>query len=156
MIDVQIAIPELDALVRRFAAGPAIVADEMERAMQAAVLDVEGEVVERTPVDTGRLRNAIVSEVRGQGPEIVGIVGVANVPYAVPVERGSRPHLIVPRRAKALRFRVGGRVVFSRWARHPGFRGAHMFRDGARASEPLVRARFAQALRRVNERLGGR
>ncbi|XVV34944.1 hypothetical protein ACQPXT_13245 [Streptomyces sp. CA-100214] len=33
---------------------------------------------------------------------------------------GTRPHLIRPRRAKALRFEVGGRVVFAKLVRHPG------------------------------------
>lgn len=33
---------------------------------------------------------------------------------------GTRPHIIVPRRAKALRFTVGGDVVFARRVRHPG------------------------------------
>ncbi|WP_405759431.1 hypothetical protein OG234_13145 [Streptomyces sp. NBC_01420] len=35
---------------------------------------------------------------------------------------GTRPHVIVPRRAKALRFTVGGDVVFARRVRHPGTR----------------------------------
>lgn len=35
---------------------------------------------------------------------------------------GTRPHLIRPRRAKALRFEVGGDVVFSKLVRHPGTR----------------------------------
>lgn len=33
---------------------------------------------------------------------------------------GTRPHIIVPRRAKALRFEAGGSVVFARRVRHPG------------------------------------
>ncbi|MFB8347909.1 hypothetical protein [Streptomyces niveus] len=35
---------------------------------------------------------------------------------------GTRPHIIRPRRAKALRFAVGGRVVFAAYVRHPGTR----------------------------------
>ncbi|MFF5968283.1 hypothetical protein ACFY64_32075 [Streptomyces collinus] len=34
---------------------------------------------------------------------------------------GTRPHIIRPRRARALRF-VDGRVVFAAYARHPGTR----------------------------------
>ncbi|MFF1964315.1 hypothetical protein ACFVW5_11985 [Streptomyces sp. NPDC058232] len=33
---------------------------------------------------------------------------------------GARPHIIRPRRAKALRFEVGGRVVYAAYVRHPG------------------------------------
>ncbi|MFI2434626.1 hypothetical protein [Streptomyces sp. NPDC018693] len=35
---------------------------------------------------------------------------------------GTRPHIIRPRRAKALRFDAGGQVVFAAYARHPGTR----------------------------------
>ncbi|PWI06533.1 hypothetical protein DIZ27_32860 [Streptomyces sp. NWU339] len=35
---------------------------------------------------------------------------------------GTRPHIIRPRRAKALRFETGGRVVFAKRVRHPGTR----------------------------------
>lgn len=38
------------------------------------------------------------------------------------VLNGTRAHLIRPRRRKALRFEVGGRVVFARLVRHPGTR----------------------------------
>lgn len=38
------------------------------------------------------------------------------------VINGTRPHLVKPRRAKALRFEVGGEVVFAAYARHPGTR----------------------------------
>lgn len=38
------------------------------------------------------------------------------------VIEGTRPHLIRPRRAKALRFEVGGRVTYAKVVRHPGTR----------------------------------
>lgn len=40
--------------------------------------------------------------------------------YAGYVEYGTRPHIIRPRRRRALRFRVGGAVVFARRVNHPG------------------------------------
>ncbi|MFJ4627194.1 hypothetical protein [Streptomyces sp. NPDC088847] len=35
---------------------------------------------------------------------------------------GTRPHIIRPRRARALRFEAGGEVVFAQKVRHPGTR----------------------------------
>lgn len=35
---------------------------------------------------------------------------------------GTRPHLIAPRRARALRFKSGGRVVYAQQVMHPGTR----------------------------------
>jgi hypothetical protein len=40
--------------------------------------------------------------------------------YAGAIDQGARPHVIRPRKAKALRFVVGGKVVFARKVNHPG------------------------------------
>lgn len=45
---------------------------------------------------------------------------------------GTRPHLIRPRRARALRFEVGGRVVFSKLVRHPGTRPNNFLAEALR------------------------
>jgi hypothetical protein len=56
----------------------------------------------------------------------------ATAPYAAVLEKGSRPHKIVARRASALRFEVGGRVVYARSVNHPGTKGYNILRDGVR------------------------
>ncbi|WP_217555526.1 hypothetical protein [Streptomyces sp. GbtcB6] len=43
-------------------------------------------------------------------------------PATLFVLNGIRPHIIRPRRAKALRFEVDGQVVCSKIVRHPGTR----------------------------------
>lgn len=40
---------------------------------------------------------------------------------------GARPHVILPRFARALRFQMRGRTVFARRVNHPGNRGTHWF-----------------------------
>lgn len=82
------------------------------------------------PVDTGRLRASIRLERRS----VLGLrqrwtIG-SDVEYAPMVNDGTRPHLIRPRRAQALRFKVDGRTVFARVVRHPGTR-ARPFLDRA-------------------------
>ncbi|MCZ7478882.1 hypothetical protein [Micromonospora sp. WMMC273] len=74
-----------------------------------------------TPVDTGNLRahNQMVVDVAPA--RVVGTV-FNDAEYADVVHDGSGPYTIRPRRAKALRFEVGGRVVFARKVRHPGTR----------------------------------
>lgn len=82
------------------------------------------------PVDTGRLRASI----RAEPPRIFSLRGSVTVgsdlEYAGYVNDGTRPHVIRPRRARALRFRVGGRVVYARLVNHPGTR-AKPFLDRA-------------------------
>lgn len=51
-----------------------------------------------------------------------GAGGGAGLNYAKALEYGSRPHEILPVRAKFLRFVVDGRVVFARKVNHPGNR----------------------------------
>lgn len=49
-------------------------------------------------------------------------IGVVGVPYALFHHEGTQPHVIEARRARALRFEVGGNVVFARRVNHPGTR----------------------------------
>lgn len=82
------------------------------------------------PVDTGRLRASIrIESRRTLTLRSVYTVG-SDVSYASMVHDGTRPHQIRPRSAKALRFRVGGRIVFARVVNHPGTK-ARPFLDDA-------------------------
>ncbi len=61
-------------------------------------------------VDTGRLRRSIMSRVIRKGDVVEGLVGVrASVPYGRILEFGgdTPPHVILPRRKKALSFPSG-------------------------------------------------
>lgn len=82
------------------------------------------------PVDTGRLRSSgkiVYSSFFGFRPKATIIF---DVDYAAFVNDGTRPHIIRPRTAKALRFTVGGRVVYAKVVNHPGTR-AKPFLDRA-------------------------
>lgn len=82
------------------------------------------------PVDTGRLRSSIRVERRSfLGLRVRYTIG-SDLNYAAMVHDGTRPHTIRPKRAQALRFRVGGRIVYARVVHHPGTR-ARPFLDRA-------------------------
>lgn len=82
--------------------------------------DVRNRAVLHCPVDTGLLRQSLTESVDINDSRVVAFVGT-DVPYAIYVHEGTRPHLIRPRRpGGALRFTVGGQVVFAKYARHPG------------------------------------
>jgi hypothetical protein len=90
------------------------------------------------PVDTGRLRASIRVERRSFfGLRQRWTIG-SDVEYAPMVNDGTRPHLIRPRRAQVLRFKVGGRTVFAKVVHHPGTR-ARPFLD--RALQDVARNR---------------
>ena len=73
-----------------------------------------------TPVgNTMGLRNSLFSRQISPSSMEIG----ATAPYAVFVHQGTRPHEILPVRAQALRFRVGGihgQWIFRRRVWHPG------------------------------------
>lgn len=82
------------------------------------------------PVRTGNLGRQI-----GEGP--VRMIGPRTAhgsvhdmaDYALYVHEPTRPHLIRPRNAQALRFQVGGRTVITKLVRHPGGKGRPFLRN---------------------------
>lgn len=86
--------------------------------------EVEARAKQLAPVDTGRLRASISAQPRVtfRGPTVRV---TADVNYATFVENGTRPHVIRPRRAQVLKFKVGGRTVYAKVVHHPGTKGVH-------------------------------
>lgn len=75
-----------------------------------------------------------VSTEYGRGPD--GLRGdiVVRHPAVLYVVHGTRPHVIRPVRARALRFTVGGRVVYATIVRHPGTRPNDFLTQALRAA----------------------
>ena len=78
-----------------------------------------------TPRVTGKLKNSTIFQILGAPDTQVlqirqGARSVEGAFYGEFVRKGTAPHVIVPRRAKALRFMIGGNVVFARRVNHPG------------------------------------
>lgn len=73
-------------------------------------------------VRSGRLLNSIYARMVENPRELTGQVGSQGVPYARIHELGgrTRPHMIYPRNALALRFMIGERVIFAKSVNHPG------------------------------------
>ena len=100
------------------------------RELETAARQVMNRAKVLAPVDTGRLRASIRIESRRLLTlRSVYTIG-SDVSYAAYVNDGTRPHTIRPRTAKALRFVVGGRVVYAKVVHHPGTR-ARPFLDRA-------------------------
>lgn len=87
---------------------------------QAASM-LEDELFRRTPVgETRRLRQAVTVKVNTGRDAIRVGYDRTTAPHADFVLEGTRPHEIVPVNAQALRFEVGGEVVFATRVQHPG------------------------------------
>ena len=79
-------------------------------------------------VKTGALRASIHMRYVRRGPGQAIQVG-SPLKYALAHHEGTRPHLIVPNRARVLRFSAGGRVVYTHAVRHPGTRANKYLTD---------------------------
>lgn len=73
----------------------------------------------RAPVRTGKLKRSRRVSISSGGSLLSATIEYP-LKYGDYLDEGVRPHTIRPRRAKALRFVVGGRVVFARVVHHPG------------------------------------
>ena len=94
------------------------------------------------PVRTGLLRSSI--EKGGFGDFLYVSMGNPRAYYAPYVEYGTRPHMIYPRRAQALRFEIRGKIVFAKYVRHPGTKPQYVMR---RSAEEALKE-FRRILRR--------
>jgi hypothetical protein len=70
-------------------------------------------------VQTGRLKNSIHMR-QSRAPFGQTMTIGSPLSYAYAHHEGTKPHIITPDRAQALRFTSGSRIVYSRLVRHPG------------------------------------
>lgn len=152
---VKVEIRGLERLQRRLdEAGRKRLSDEMRAATGTSVLLVEAEAKERVPQKSRALFRSIAgTALSTPGGTIRGVVkaGGEGVAYARFVEFGTKPHVILPRRKRALRWRIpGGRGFrFARRVQHPGTKPQPYMIPALDAS----RARIAKIFRKHADEL---
>lgn len=80
---------------------------------------------------TGALMNSINYRLTRDSRGLVAVVGSDNR-VALMHHQGTRPHIIVPRRAQTLRFYSHGRIVYSKLVHHPGTKPNRYLTDNLR------------------------
>jgi len=99
----------------------------LDRALPSIARRLQNELVLKSPVDTGRLRNSLKVIPTNRGLLISGVEYLKYVLWGTP------PHIIKPKNKKSLRFEVGKKerlsgkkkgknIVFAKEVRHPGTR----------------------------------
>lgn len=86
--------------------------------LESGSATIEMDLKRNVPVRTGRLRDSITREVFDNSAVIR-----TNSGYGRFVNDGTRPHDIFPRNGRYLRFEIGGRTIYAKRVRHPGFTG---------------------------------
>lgn len=107
----------------------------LRRAMEQSLITVTNDAKANSPYKSGKLRRSIAPRFHNI---MKGEVST-HTPYAAYVEYGTRPHTIVPRRAKVLAFKSGGSMVFARKVNHPGFSGRFYMRRTAQQTAEKIK-----------------
>lgn len=111
----------------------------LQRRMREIIRLAAADARVNSPVDTGRMAQAIKEDpIVSLGPFRVVSGITSHAPYSVFVHQGTAPHVIRPRNAAALRFKVGGATVFASSVNHPGTR-----------ARPFLTNAVARALRDI-------
>jgi len=127
MLSIEIVGDE--ALQKRFANMPTEVRKALKNKITALTLKLEAHVKndklsgQVLKVQSGALRRSITSEVVDNGVNITGrVYSAGDVKYAAIHEFGGKTaaHEILPTKAKALHFMMGGKDVFAKRVNHPG------------------------------------
>lgn len=82
---------------------------------------LQGLAQRQVGVKTGTLRKSIRYQLVTDSKGLIATVG-ANNRIALMHHNGTKPHIILPRRAQTLRFYSHGRIVYSKMVHHPGTR----------------------------------
>lgn len=108
----------------------------LKAAEEAALAVIDMTTVRRT----GALRDGTLAYQRSSRQGIF----FSSAKHAIFVNDGTRPHVIEARRAKMLRFEIGGQTIFRRRVNHPGTK-PRPFAAMARAAGEAVTQIAAQA-----------
>jgi len=132
-IQVQLAD---DALRQRLEAVPGLIDKAAARVAVELENRIERDVARHSK--NGAIERSIFKRQIAGGWEIGHDLQVA--PHARWVHDGTRPHVILPRQRKALRWPVPGAFAFAKKVNHPGYRGDAWLDRAAREAPALFQA----------------
>ena len=163
MIDIDTS--DVTRLSAKISANIPRVNKTIELMLLKSLNDIEGEVIDRTPVNTGKLKQSITSGIIGRRPDrLVGEVTHKVLPYALAMEKGLPPgtwpnlgalelwvirkNIAKPPASKGMAFIIGRAIAEGR-SKGIANTGAHMFENGLKAAAPKIHRDWALASKRL-------
>jgi len=137
-----------DVIAKRVQGWSANVGTELATATLECATVLTAAAKREAPVRSGRLRRSISYQAGGQGSYVVS----TNVPYAVDVHEGTRPHIIRPVNKRALAWKGMRHPV--KLVHHPGTRGNPFMTRALSTSHAQITAIAARAGARIVVRQG--
>ena len=133
-------------LVKAFEAVPDKTQEMVKRQLKMAARDIKEHAAEHHRYESrgGDLeRRGVIYRVNGSSAVIALN---PNVPYAVFVHEGTKPHIIEPRNKRALRWVARGEFAFAKRVFHPGTEKDQFLYEAAENEMPKIQSRFENAL----------
>ncbi len=123
---------------------------DAEEALAISLRDVQerARAEHRFTTRTGIVERSIRTASARKGRTLSGTVYTV-LDYGVYLHQGTNPHVIEPRRKKALRWTDGGAFVFARRVKHPGTKKDPYIYEALDAEEPVIVSRFEALAERM-------
>lgn len=120
MTDIKIDMSGHTQLIRNFSGAQDVIRQEMTTFVGAAALAGEAKAKELVPKKTHHLERSITAVAPAWAGGMVTAAWGTNVPYAKPVEFGSKAHVITARNKPFLHFKGSRGWVRKKSVNHPG------------------------------------
>ena len=140
---------DFDKLARAFEKAPQATRDMVRKQLKEAAEGIKdrASAEHRYKRQSGQLeRDGIVTRVEDN---IAVIALNPRVPYGVYVHEGTKPHVILPKQKRVLRWNDGNGFIYSRRVMHPGTKPDQFLYNAADKEAPLIQSRFENALEKV-------
>lgn|SRR3990167_1151960 len=138
-VEVQIKIKNLKEIKSAFHKAPALMTKNLNEAIRQTIFFVESRAVSNAPARTARLRGSAYRDFQ----PLRGEVGFKAF-YALYVHEGTKAHLILPSKKKALFWKGAAHPM--RAVRHPGTKANPFLRKAIEQSEKNIDKFFEQAV----------
>ncbi|MBR6635950.1 MAG: hypothetical protein IKK97_00715 [Phascolarctobacterium sp.] len=140
---------DFDKLARAFEKAPQATRDMVRKQLKIAAESIK----DRASTEHRYKRKDGMLEREGIDTMVEDNVAVISlsprVPYGIYVHEGTKPHIILPRRKKLLRWTDGNRWFSKYQVNHPGTKPDPFLYNAAKVETPLIQSRFEGALEKL-------
>lgn len=149
-MDINIRENRVKALIRRFSNFGRRIGAELRETVRTFTRNVQERArrEHKFTTRTGETERSVERRTYQNGDSIEGEVFSRNK-IAIFLAKGTRPHIIVPRRKKALRWADNSRFIFAKKVHHPGTKGDPFLEKALEKEQSGIITRFKAAIMRA-------
>lgn len=159
-MELKITLENGAQLLNTFRAAPGIAGKEYRTALERIATTVYEKAVKNAPVNKGEgggkkgYGGNLKQSIRKTPYGSTGFMIRVNADYGVYVDQGTKPHVIVPRRAPYLVFKNSeGKWIRTRRVNHPGTKPTYFFTNAVQETERYANEEMSRAMDRVLQQL---